>query len=123
MNKRELAEQLLTDTLEALKQITASVGELNRKLECLERRIESGELRGEAEAEMRQWLAANPEAVTGFHEWINQLDSDSLSKGPTTNRRMLCDYDMVAGLRVPDLSESDMRRVGNLVSGMQDIAN
>lgn len=66
MSENELIDRLLSEALETLKQVTAAVGELNRELVTIERRIENGELRREAEAEMRQWLAENPEASLLF---------------------------------------------------------
>jgi hypothetical protein len=50
-------------------------------------------------------------------------DNDYLSKGFMTNRRALREYDVVAGVRVPELPEADQTRVSNLVFGMQDLAN
>lgn len=73
MNEDELVDLLLSEALETLKKVTAAVGELNRELETVERRVEKGKLRREAEAEMRQWLAENPEALLLFRR--NALSS------------------------------------------------
>jgi len=64
----ELADRLLTDALQTLKAVTETVGKLNQKLEAIDERIESGAIRREAEAEMRQWLAANPGAIDAFRK-------------------------------------------------------
>jgi len=60
----ELVARLLSEACETLEQVSASVAELNNKLDSMQRRIETGELRRQVEAEMRRWLAKDDDFAT-----------------------------------------------------------
>jgi DNA repair ATPase RecN len=66
----ELVDRLLTEAFEMIEQVTATLGDLNRKIDTVQRRIDSGEIRRQAETEMHRWLEANPGAVAEFRKHI-----------------------------------------------------
>jgi hypothetical protein len=66
----ELVDRLLTEAFEMIEQVTATLGDLNRKIDTVQRRIDSGEIRRQAETEMHRWLEANPGAVAVFRKHI-----------------------------------------------------
>ena len=63
-------DHLLSDALAMIEQVTATLAELNRKLDNTQQRIDSGAIRQQAHAEMRQWLDANPEAARQFQRFL-----------------------------------------------------
>lgn len=66
----ELVDRLLTEAFEMIDQVAGILGDLNRKIDAVQRRIDSGAIRREAETEMHRWLEANPGAVAGFRKHI-----------------------------------------------------
>lgn len=61
---------LLTEGCAMLEQASASVGELNRQLDSVQRQIETGELRRQVEAETREWLADNRDVLIEFRNML-----------------------------------------------------